>query len=87
MKDPEAVLDYTLDWSGWLPPGDRIVSLSATVTPADALAITTTEYTDSLSTVWLSGGVGGVTYSVVHHITTDAGREDDRTMLIAVKEK
>ena len=30
-KDPDATLDYTLDWSQWLPTGDTIVELDEVV--------------------------------------------------------
>ena len=30
-KDPSAVLDYTLDWSEWLPSGDEISSSTVTI--------------------------------------------------------
>ena len=24
LKDPDAVLDYTVDWGAWLPEGDQL---------------------------------------------------------------
>ncbi|SKS40582.1 phage fiber-tail adaptor protein [Mycobacteroides abscessus] len=84
VKDPHAVLDYTLDWSAWLAPGDTLVSATATATTGltvDQTANTTTE-----ATVWLSGGGAGTTYDVTVHVTTAGGRQDDRTIQIQCKE-
>ena len=39
------------------------------------------------TTVWLSGGVAGQSYSVVNHIVTAAGREEDRTIKIMCLER
>lgn len=83
-KDPEAVLDYSIDWTAWLD-GDTI-SVSAWTVPAgitqDSASASTTG-----TTIWLSGGAAGETYTLVNHITTAAGREDDRTIRIKVREK
>jgi len=40
IKDPNAKLDYTLDWSAWLSPfTDTIASASAYVTPTAGLSV------------------------------------------------
>lgn len=33
IKDPSAVLDYTVDWTLWLPPGDTLASASWAAEP------------------------------------------------------
>lgn len=84
-KDPDAVLDYQFDWSDWLPDGDTIDSY--TVTEEDGITVDSDSATSTAVTVWLSGGAAGENYNVVCHIVTTAGREDDRTAVIVVKEK
>ncbi|UJD21050.1 hypothetical protein PP495_gp26 [Gordonia phage Pickett] len=37
--------------------------------------------------MWLAAGTSGGKYSVTNHITTAAGREDDRTLAIVVKQR
>jgi hypothetical protein len=37
VKDPSAVLDYTIDWTAWLVAGDTIVA--ATWTPSSGISI------------------------------------------------
>ena len=84
QKDPDAVLDYQVDWSTWLA-GDTIQS--HTVTAPDGLTVDSHSATSTAVTMWLSGGDAGVTYPVVCHIVTAAGREDDRTLLITIRER
>jgi hypothetical protein len=85
VKDPEAVLDYTLDWTAWLPSGDRIVALTAS--PETGIVVDSSNFTDTDTTVWVSGGTAGSSYDVTFHITTDGGREDDRSITLKITEK
>lgn len=84
-KDPNAVLDYQIDYSRWLPAGDTITASSWLA--ESGLTVDTSSFTDTSTTVWLSGGTAGSTYDVRNHITTDDGRQDDRTLTIVVKEQ
>jgi len=98
-KDPQAVLDYTWDWKAltngstdpdatdWLASGETISS--HTVTPASGLDKDSSALTDTNTSVtaWLSGGTAGTHYEVVCHIVTSAGREDDRTLKVYVKQR
>ena len=83
-KDPDAVIDYQIDWTAWLN-GDVI----STSTWAADTGITVDSDSDdgSISTVWLSGGTAGTTYSVTNQIITTAGRTDDRSLSISVAER
>lgn len=84
IKDPGATLDYGWDWTDWLA-GDTITTSSWTV-PAPLTA--SSPGADTTTTVvWIEGGVTETTYTVVNHIVTAAGREDDRTFYLAVREK
>lgn len=44
-------------------------------------------FTTTAATVWLSGGSLGENYSVVNHIVTADGREDDQTLTIRISNK
>ncbi len=83
-KDPQAILDYVIDWSDWLD-GDTITA--STWTAPTGITVDSDSHTTTATTVWLSGGTLGETYSLVNHITTAAGREDDRTIKIKVVSK
>jgi hypothetical protein len=85
IKDPEAILDYTIDWSEWLPEGDTLAAATWTV-PA-GLTLDSQSNTEALATGWLSGGLLGSTYVVTCHITTAAGRQDDRSLRVRIQNR
>jgi len=84
-KDPQAVLDYRFDWAQWLAAGETITAHTVTV-PA-GLAKDSDSATSTAVTVWLSGGTAGVDYAVGCRVTTSQGRTDERTIVIAVRER
>jgi hypothetical protein len=84
LKDPNAVLDYVNDWSDWLGT-DTIVT--STWTAPTGITVDSNAKTDTSTTVWLSGGTTGITYSVVNRIVTAAGRTEDRTLMFWVMER
>jgi len=84
IKDPDSVLDYAIDWSAWLDT-DTITDSDWTAT--DGITVDSNTFTDTVSTVWLSGGTAGDTYTVTCHITTAAGRQDARSIKIKCKER
>ena len=82
-KDPDDVLDYTVDWSTWLG-ADTIVSATWAV-PAgitqDSVAATTTT-----TTIWLSGGTSGTNYTIGVRIVTTDGRTKDESFTIRMRQ-
>ena len=84
VKDPQAVLDYEIDWSEWL--GEDTISASEWSAP-DGITIESDSFTDTAATAWLSGGTALTNYDVTNEIVTDGGRTDDRTITIQVKQK
>ena len=100
VKDPEAVLDYSFDWSNWLDststPKETISTQTVTVPTGltlDTSSITDgtndagTSMTDSVVQAWISGGTVGTTYRVECLIVTTAGRTDERSLWITVQER
>lgn len=83
-KDPDAVLDYHLDWARWLKDVDVIDSVVWTV---GNLTIEAQSETDTVATVWLSGGVAGTQVEVTCRVTTTGGRVDDRSSTFYVRER
>lgn len=89
LKDPNAVLDYTLDWTDWLDPlSDTIASVSVAVSGV-TLDHTTNNATSV--TIWISGGTVGTPGSARVRITTVGTgarpRTDDRTVYFKIKER
>lgn len=83
-KDPDAVLDYTVDWSTWL--GSDTISTSGW-TVDSGLTTVTSANTTTTATVWVSGGTLDHTYSLTNTIVTAGNRTDERTIRIVVKNK
>lgn len=80
-KDPSATKDYSIDYSQWL--GDDTLSASSWSVPSglvDGGGLLSAETT----TIWLGGGVAGVSYDVVNTVTSSGGRIDRRTLRINV---
>lgn len=90
-KDPYAVLDYTLDWTNWMPTGDTITSISVsaeTITgDTTPLTIDSTSNTDYLATANISSGTAGNIYNVEFKIVTTNGLQDSRNFRIKVLER
>ena len=83
-KDPNAVLDYTIDWTRWLA-GDQIAA-SEWLVPTGLTKMADSK-TASSATVWLSGGTAGQSYTVTNRVTTTGGRTEDRSFTIRVEER
>jgi len=82
-KDPEAVLDYHVDWSDWL--GIDTIASSLWSCSDSGITIDSDSTTATVTTVWLSGGTVDEEYEVVNHIVTSAGREEDKTLTIRMR--
>lgn len=83
-KDPNAVLDYSIDWTRWLA-GDQIAA-SEWIIPSGLTKMADSK-TSTSATVWLSGGTAGQSYIVTNRIATAAGRTEDRSFTIRVEER
>lgn len=85
-KDPDATLDYGIDFADWLA-GSGIASY--TVTPDAALAVLSDSRTGAVVSVRLTGGTLGKLHAVRFRVTTDdtPARIDDRTMYLRIKQR
>ena len=86
-KDPQAVLDYQLDWSDWLAEGETIHSSEW---EASYGAVVDSSVDGAVCTAWLSGGVVGTPVTLTNTVTTDSSpvqRVDQRSLIIRIKER
>jgi hypothetical protein len=83
-KGVNAELDYVVDWSSWL--GSDTLATSEWVVPT-GLTVNTSYFTDTLATVWLSGGELDEMYIITNKITTtnDIPRKDERNLHIYIR--
>ena len=85
LKDPDAVLDYTIDWALWLASGETI-STSVWTIPS-GLTGSSQSISGTKTITWLSSGTAGNAYTVQNRITTSASRTDDRSFIVIVEER
>jgi hypothetical protein len=102
QKDPEAKLDYLMDFAAktnnrpgaisdylQVVGGESIVSATVVSSKPAELVVVSSALTDANTSVtfWLDGGTVGKEYIVVVSIITSMGREDDRSVKIQVVNK
>lgn len=80
-RDPQSVFDYTWDWADTLTGDDDIVSAVFTSSNS-GLEILSSNHTTTTATVWVRGPASA---DVTCHMTTDGGREDERTAPITAR--
>lgn len=85
VKDPDATLDYTWDWTDWLN-GDTI-SGTPTITVPAGITKSTQSNTTTAVTAWMTGGTVNGTYDIACKIVTAGGRTDERTVRIEVRNR
>ena len=82
LKESAEVLDYTFDWaSQYLVTGDTL-STSTWLVPTGITKNSDT-FTTGTTTIWLSGGTDGVSYTITNTVTTAGGRTAVRQMVIS----
>lgn len=84
QKDPDAVMDYIINWSNWLR-SDTISTSSWTVD--DGITKDSDSNTTTTATIWLSGGTEVREYKVVNEIITAGGRTKQQTLVVRIRDK
>lgn len=89
LKDPDAVVDYLIDWGAEYLGDDLLAESEWTVDPdePDGVAVTGSNFDASTSTVNASGGVPGRIYRLVNQVTTVLGRIDSRSIVVRVEKR
>ena len=84
-KDPDSIIDYGVDWSAWLGSGETIITSAWPET--GGLVNEIESFTLTRSSIFVSGGTVGASYTLTNRITTNFGRTEDRSMIINCQEK
>jgi hypothetical protein len=84
VKDPTAVLDYTIDWSAWLGT-DTLAAIVWTI--PTGLAAGAAANTTTTATQWMGACTLGATYTVTNHVTSAGGRQDSRSFRVICRNK
>jgi hypothetical protein len=87
LKDPDAVLDYMVDWGAEYLGGDAIAESRWEVSPTESggAEVSGSAYDYLTATVQVSGGIPGKLYRVTNSIVTASGHEDRRSIMLRVE--
>lgn len=87
-KDPDEVLDYSVEWAERLPIEDDITTSDWFLDTTDGnLVIDSVQRMGTLCTVWLSGGTLGYTYFITNRVSTADGRTMDQTVRLFIRKR
>ena len=89
LKDPEASLDYAVDWGSQYLDADTLAASSWSVVPDEAggLAVAASQFDARIATVQVGGGIAGRIYRLINHVTTASGLEDSRSIMLRVEKR
>lgn len=87
QHDPNATLDYAVDWAPWLQAGETISNSTWTVPTGLTQATPAPSHSNGKAVIWITGGTVGESYRLTNHITTSAGRQDERSLMLEVTQR
>lgn len=89
LKDPAAVLDYSIDWGAEYLGDDLIATSEWSAVPAESGGVTIagSDFDAKTSTVKAAGGINGHVYRLVNVVTTGSGRSDSRSIVLRVEKR
>lgn len=89
LKDPQAVLDYSVDWGTEYLLGDLIADSQWSVEPDEpaGVMIVGNDFDATTSTVKAGGGLPGKLYRLVNDVVLQSGRTDRRSVVLRVENR
>ena len=89
LKDPDATLDYLIDWGSDYLSDDVLETSNWSVDPVEAggVAVEASSADLLVATVNVSGGIAGRRYRLTNHVVTASGRADSRSITLRVEKR
>ena len=89
LKDPDARIDYAIDWGTAYLDGQIIVASEWAATPEEesGAIVEIASFDLTRTAVTLSGGVPGHVYRIGNRVTLSDGRSDERSLTLRVEER
>lgn len=89
LKDPDAILDYAVDWGAEYLNGDTIDQSSWTVEPVETggASIVASQFDFVTATVQAGGGIAGHVYRLTNRVVLASGRQDLRSIVLRVESR
>ncbi|MBA2466879.1 MAG: hypothetical protein H0V46_04660 [Sphingomonas sp.] len=87
LKDPEAELDYAVDWGADYLGGDSLAQSDWEVAPAETggVAIVDATFDALIATVKAGGGIPGRLYRLTNRVVMASGLIDSRSITLRVE--
>ena len=89
LKDPDSLLDYSVDWGAAVEGGTQIVSSNWEVVPSEAggVVVAGSDLAGLVASVRLGGGVHGNLYVVGKRDAVSDASSDERSLTIRVENR
>ncbi|MFN7399744.1 MAG: hypothetical protein ACK5SX_11965 [Sandaracinobacter sp.] len=89
LKDPQALLDYRVDWGAALGPDAQIAASNWGVRPDEpgGLIVSSSGLAGAVASVRLGGGIAGHVYVVGNRVTLSDGVIDERSLTVRVEDR
>lgn len=89
LKDPEASLDYSIDWGAEYLGQDVLTASEWSVSPDEpgGAAIEGDHFGPAVATVKAVGGTPGRIYRLVNQVSLLSGRSDSRSIVLRVEKR
>ena len=89
LKDPDAVLDYSVDWGAEYLGDDLLAESNWSVEPEElgGVTIAGSNFDATTSVVKAAGGMPGNVYRLVNEVVTASGRIDSRSIVLRVEKR
>ena len=87
LKDPEAALDYAVDWGAEYLTDETLLQSSWEVIPQEAggVSVVTSSFDQKIAAVTAAGGVAGHLYQLSNHVVLSSGLTDSRSIVLRVE--
>ena len=89
VKDPDARIDYGIDWGADYVAGQSIAASSWRVVPIEVggLAVESASHDLLRTAVRVSGGRRGQVYQLTNHVLLSDGQSEDRSIAIRIDDR
>ena len=89
LKDPEAALDYAVDWGADYLASETLAESDWRVTPVEAggVDVVDSRFDEATATVTAAGGVLGHLYQLTNHVLLSSGRTDSRSIVLRIEKR
>jgi hypothetical protein len=89
LKDPDAVLDYSIDWGAEYLGDDLLAESEWTVSPdeLDGVSVVGSSFDATVAVVKAGGGTAGRLYRLENHVVLQSGRIDSRSIVLRVEQR